>query len=185
MLPAEAVPAPAGAARVLRLQVVLAAMVVVPLIAGGSLQSWLALARGAKLFGATSGDPSQSLSGVQIGARDATSIAARAEFLKGVPGDALVFTGNSYLLPKLSGRVELFPERDLAYFSTTRSRLDAVVARVKAASPPLLLFDDPAITASHPETSPYLGALRAALADAYRLEESASGWQLWRKRATQ
>ena len=170
----------------LRIPVVLAATIAVPAVAVGAWQTWQSLERGRALPSVAALDAEKvglRVSGVMLTAPDARAIEARAEYLQTAPGGTVVLTGNTYLLPGLTGRVELFPYRDLAYAGTVRRQVDELVTSLRTRAPALVLVDDPATLAPDDLHRRYLGQLEAAIADRYRREGLASGWVVWKKTA--
>lgn len=175
----------AGFCPVLRISFVLAVTIAVPAAALGGWQTWQSLDRGSNLASVAALDSeriARRVSGVMITAGEADRIESRAAFLAGVPADTVVVTGNSYLLPKLTGRVELFPARDPGYSATTRPQFDSLVAKIRGRSPSMLLFDDPATLATDGVHRRYFERLQAELADRYGLERVTSGWSIWTRR---
>jgi hypothetical protein len=166
----------------LRIPVVLAVTIVIPAAAAGTVQTWQALERGTALAGVAELDSERlgrRISGVLVIAGDARAIEERAAYLRSVPADTVVVTANSYLLPKLSGRAELFRQRDPVYSATTRSQFEEFLSAIRARSPSRLLVDDPATLARDDPHRKYFARLEAGLADRYRLERVQSGWSIW------
>jgi hypothetical protein len=173
---------PPGARGLLRIAFVLAATIAVPTAVIGTMQTGYALERGSNLAGVAahlgSARLGVTLSGVMVKAGDAAAVQSRAAHLATVPPDALVVTGNSYLLPKLTGRVELFPYRDLTY-AATRSQLEQFATTIRARAPSMLLLDDPATLTGDDARRRYFERLAAELSDRYRLQQVVSGWSVY------
>ena len=91
-------------------------------------------------------------------------------------------TGNSYLLPRLSGRVDVFPFRDFAYAGTVTRQFDDLVAALRARSPSQILVDDPPTLSGGDLHRAYFERLEAALADRYALERTTAGWRVYKDR---
>ena len=121
-------------------------------------------------------------SGVRLPKTDVNAVAARLAYLFDAPNDARAFSGNSYLLPKLSGRIDLFPERDEAYVSGNIDQYRNIDASVRQAAPLTLLFDDPATLQMGGPHEKYFSRLQQKLSDQYRPDVTLSGWWIWRRR---
>lgn len=176
-----------SAAHVLRVPFVLAVTIAIPAAATWTMQAWQSIERGTNLAGVAALDAERVgrvVSGVMVAAGDAGVIESKAAYLKTVPADTLVVTGNSYVLPKLSGRAELFRVRDPAYSATTRPQFEQLVTMIRAKSPPLLLLDDPATLAGDDVHRRYVAQLEAALADRYHREGVRAGWSIWRPKGS-
>jgi hypothetical protein len=176
---------PGGRPPWLRVPVVLAVTIAIPVVAAGAWQTWRSLDRGTALAGVAALDAEtigRRVSGVMVTAPDARAIEARAAYLGTVPADTIVLTGNTYLLPKLTGRVALFPYRDLSYAGTVQGQFDGLVASIRARSPSSILVDDPATLSRTDPRRAYFQRLEAALADRYRLENVSAGWSIWKKK---
>lgn len=170
--------------RWLRIPVVLAVTIVIPAVAAGAWQTWQSLERGRALGGVAALDAEsvgRRVSGVMVTASDARAIEARAAYLRTAPADTVVLTGNTYLLPRLTGRVALFPYRDLSYEGTPKTQFDDLVRSIKARAPSWILVDDPATLSKTDPHHAYFQRLETALADRYRLEAVSGGWSIWRK----
>ncbi|HET7340151.1 MAG TPA: hypothetical protein VFL90_01720 [Methylomirabilota bacterium] len=173
-----------GARRLPLVPCVLAVTIAVPAAALGTAQTWWSLDRGSHLASVAALDAGRIgtvVSGVMVKAADATAIQARAAYLATVPADTVVVTGDSYLLPKLSGRVALFPHRDPAYSSTTRAQLAELAGAIRRRAPSVLLLDDP-VTLDDLHRR-YFERLAAELADSYRLDGVRSGWSVFTRAA--
>jgi hypothetical protein len=121
-------------------------------------------------------------SGVRLPKADVDAVAARLAYLFDAPKDARAFTGNSYLLPKLSGRIDLFPEYDQAYVNGDVDQYRNMDASVRQAAPSTLLFDDPATLQAGGPHEKYFARLQQKLSDQYRPDGTVSGWSIWRRR---
>jgi hypothetical protein len=168
----------------LRVPVALAVTIAVPAVAAGAWQTWQSLERGTALASVAALDAQaigRSVSGVMVTTPDARAIEARAAHLATVPAGTVVLTGNTYLLPRLTGRTELFPYRDLAYAGTLRSQLDDLVASIVARAPSRILVDDPATLSRTDLHRAYFHHLETALAARYRREGVQAGWSVWTK----
>jgi hypothetical protein len=121
-------------------------------------------------------------SGVRLPRADVDALAARLAYLEQAPRDARAFSGNSYLLPKMSGRMDLFPERDGAYATGDVGQYRNIDASVRQAAPGVLLFDDPATLRVGGPHEKYFARLQQKLSDQYRPALTVSGWSIWRRR---
>jgi hypothetical protein len=121
-------------------------------------------------------------SGARLPKADVDAVAARLAYLHEVPKGARAFTGNSYLLPKLSGRMDLFPEQDWAYVTGNVDQFRSIDSSVRAAAPQMLLFDDPATLPARGQHEKYFTRLQQKLSDQYRPDLTLSGWSIWRRR---
>jgi hypothetical protein len=121
-------------------------------------------------------------SGVRLPKTDVYAVAARLAYLFDAPNDARAFSGNSYLLPKLSGRIDLFPELDGAYVSGNVDQYRNIDGSVRQAAPLTLLFDDPATLQAGGPHEKYFSRLQQKLSDQYRPDLTLSGWWIWRRR---
>ena len=155
-----------------------------PAILASNVQSVTSLYRAASPI-----DPSPGVaefSGVFIRASDEAWLSARLAFLDAAPSGTLAFTGNSYLLPKLVGRRDLFWLPDPAFGrrhdgGATEREHRAVIEQVRARSPTLILFDDATVSEGDGFHRGYFAALQAELRDQYRPDSERSGWSAWRK----
>jgi hypothetical protein len=170
----------------LRVPVALAVTIAIPAVAAGTWQTWQALERGTALAGVAALDAEtigRPVSGVMVTTPDARAIEARAAHLAAVPAGTIVLTGNTYLLPRLTGRTELFPYRDLAYAGTVRSQLDDLAAAIVGRAPACILVDDPATLSRTDLHRAYFQRLETALGDRYRPDGVSAGWSIWRRQA--
>jgi hypothetical protein len=165
-----------------RVPVFAAALVVVPALIASNLQAVVSIHRGLVLIDRDAARSADVVSGVQVRHADALAIRSRLAFLTTVPDHSRAFTADSYLLPRLSARANLFPQQDPAYTASTLKQFDALISDIRANSPPLLLFDDPATLPRGDLHARYFEHMQAALLDLYQFEGITSGWSVWRKR---
>jgi hypothetical protein len=166
----------------LRVPVFAAVLVVIPALIASNWQAAGSLLRGLRLAGPDAARSTEVLSGVRVQRSDALAIGSRLAFLKTVPDHSRAFTANSYLLPRLSARADLFPQQDPAYTASTLKQFDALISDIRANSPPLLLFDDPATLPRGDLHARYFEHMQAALLGLYQFDDVMSGWSVWRKR---
>lgn len=153
------------------------AFLVAPIIAAGNYQAVRSIWHAIGLKNAVSSDA--LLSGVRLSREVADPLRQRLEHLPTIPSGAWIFTGNVYLLPKLSDRRDLVITRSL-YWKATLSQFNQLVDQVRSAAPPVLVFDDPATLSNIEFTQRYLLHLQNALVGQYHPEKTISGWWIWR-----
>ena len=161
------------------------AFVVGPAIVGSNLQMATSLYRAASV-----GDPGRdatTLSGVLVSAPAHAAVNERMVLLGSAPAGTLVFTSNTYLLPKLLGRRDLFVLPDPAFGhlhdgGATEAEFRAVFDLVRARAPATILLEDDATPAGDDFHRRYFAALREGLRERYHPDGERSGWSIWRKR---
>jgi hypothetical protein len=160
--------------------VVTFAFIVAPAIAAGNYQAVRSVWHGFYIRNVPSSE-AVPLSGVRVSRSVAESFEQRLEYLPKLPENAWVFTGNVYLLPKLSHRRDIVISRSV-YWKATLSQFNQLVDSVRFSAPPALVFDDPAILPKGGFTQRYFVELQNAVAGSYHHEMTISGWSIWRRR---
>jgi hypothetical protein len=177
-----------GASRAIRLATAAAALSVAftigPAIVAANIQVLASLDRAVSRYAST--PHSGEFSGVFLSAVEQAALRDRAAFLQTVPAGTLIVTGDSYLLPKLLGRRDIFWLPDPAFGrrhdgGATMRELQVVVDGIHEKSPALILFDDEASAGGDDFHRKYFVALRAGIGDRYRPDSTQSGWSLWRR----
>jgi hypothetical protein len=154
-----------------------------PAILAGNIQLLASLDRAASPHAPA--PHSGEYSGVRVPAADEAALRDRSAFLQAVPPGTLVFTGDSYLLPKHLGRRDLFWLPDPAFGrrhdgGATMPEMQAVIAGIRARSPALILFDE-ASAGGDDFHRKYFAVLQASIGARYRPDSRQSGWSLWRR----
>lgn len=129
---------------------------------------------------------SGEFSGVLVPAAEQAVLRDRLALLQPAPPGTLVFTGDSYLLPKLLGRRDIFWLPDPAFGrrhdgGATMPELQAVVDGIRARSPALILIDDETSAGGDDFHRKYFAVLSGSISDRYRMDSTQSGWSLWRR----
>jgi len=128
---------------------------------------------------------SQVLSGVRLTASYAALAGRRARYVEAMAKETslLYFTSNTYLVPLLSGVVCDLPFSDPYVEAFTVDDFDRSVLAIEAKRAGTLLFDDPGSgpTGSR-ERNIFIDRLKTRLSSSYRRDESASGWEVWKRK---
>ena len=127
----------------------------------------------------------EMVSGVWLRDSDARLVVQKAQVIAGEPraDGVFYFTADSYLVPLLSGVFPALPACDVFAETVTPADYQRLLARVLAAAPARLFFDDPGtnLSGSDPQRH-FFARLRLSLATQYQLFERRDGWEIWQRR---
>jgi hypothetical protein len=163
--------------------VVTFAFIVAPAIAAGNYQAVRSVWRGFAIRNTPSSEV-VLISGVGLPRSATSSLKQRLEYMSKLPQNSWIFTGNVYLLPRLSDRQDVTISRSL-YWKATLPQFTQLVDQVRSSAPPALVFDDPESLSKGGFTQRYLAELQKALADSYYHKTMISGWSIWLRRCQQ
>jgi hypothetical protein len=155
------------------------AVAVGPEIVGNQMTAFDSLYRSASVGNA---DAQARLSGVVTSSFDKDAVEQQLAMIGSLPKDALVFTGHSYLLPKLSGRRDLFWLPDPAYLNAAKAAFKKLTRAVMARRPSVILIDEDRVQSAPSPHRPFFKALEQAIADTYSVESIDAGWAILRPR---
>ncbi|WP_376984611.1 hypothetical protein [Bosea sp. R86505] len=150
-------------------------LVVGPAIAAGQYQALRTVSSG--LSGIWE-EPAGSayVDGVRLPTADAARLARQAEEVRLATEGTLVLTGNSHLLPKLSGRPELFLEKDPVFAHAYQDDYRSLLAIIMKRTPRRILIDDPASLPTGSTHQRFFMALQKDLSASFSGEVIPSGW---------
>jgi hypothetical protein len=119
------------------------------------------------------------LSGVRLDAAIAEHVSKRADYVSTVDPATIAFTGNSFLLPKLSGRRDIFPKKNFYFLIFGNSRLDAYVDELLDRRPETILLDSPATLDENGAVSRLMAEIEGRISSDYAKTENVAGWTSW------
>lgn len=160
--------------------VVTFAFIVAPAIVAGNHQAIRSVWSGFAIRNTPSSEIAP-ISGVWLSRSAAMSLEQRLEYLPKLPKNSRIFTGNVYLIPRLSDRRDVIIDRS-AYWKATFPQFTQLVDQVRSSAPPALVFDDPTILSKEGFTRRYFAELQSALAGSYYHQTTISGWSIWLRR---
>jgi hypothetical protein len=175
--------APAGKSR-LSFAAGLAATIVIgmtigPLIYGNQLQ---VVASVYSFVGKDTPPASTLISGVYANPTDREDIEARLLGLADIPKNCLIFSGDIYLLAKLTDKSVCFWVRDPAYYLQTQAEFKELIRQVIDRRPDEILFDRPERQAPGNPHPAYFALMRDSLASDYVTSNDRKGWTVLRRR---
>jgi hypothetical protein len=163
----------------LTVPLVVFAFIVAPALAAGNYQAIRSVWHAIGVKNAASSD-APLLSGLRLPREVIDSVEQRLDYLSAAPSGTWVFTGNVYLVPKLSVRRDLNIVRSV-YWKATLAEFKQLVEQVRSSAPAMLVFDDPAVISNGEFIERYFLHLQKALAGQYYHEKTTSGWVVWRR----
>jgi hypothetical protein len=172
-------PSPTMAARLFSVPVSVFVLVTGPTIIQANRQALESIVR---RYSVTEPAQPPNFSGVRLSEDKARDITERAAFLRSFSREVEAFSGNSYLLPKLSGRVDAFRALDPAFMAATKTQFDALLQNLRDKGPEFLLFEDPNTPGASQIHKKYYSFLLDRLHGSYQFEEMRSGWAIWHRR---
>lgn len=116
------------------------------------------------------------VAGVRLPAADAARLASQAQEVSTAAAGTLVLTGNSHLLPKLSGRPELFLEKDAVFSHAYLNDYRHLVADIRKRKPARILLDDPELLPAGATHRRFFMQLQQDLAYQFEGAKTKSGW---------
>jgi hypothetical protein len=153
------------------------AFIVAPAVAAGNYQALRSVWHALAVKNASSSE-APLVSGVRLPRQVATSLEQRLNYLPAVPSGTWVFTGDVYLLPKLSDRTDLNIVRSV-YWKATLDEFNHLMNQLRSSSPPALIFDDPTASSNEEFVDRYFVQVQKALGGQYHPDRTISGWTIW------
>jgi hypothetical protein len=122
------------------------------------------------------------ISGVYVNPTDREQIKARFSGLADIPKNYLVFSGDTYLLAKLTNKSSRFWVIDPAYVLQTDAEFKELIRQVIARRPDEILFDKAEGEAPDNPHRRYFAFMRDSLASDYVTSNDREGWTVLRRR---
>jgi hypothetical protein len=163
----------------LTIPIVAFAFIVAPALAAGNYQAVRSVWHAIAVRNASSSN-APLLSGVKLPHQVVESLEQRLNYLPTVPLGTWVFTGNVYLVSKLSDRRDVNIVRSV-YWKATLGEFKQLVDDIRSSAPPMLVFDDPTVVSNGDFIQRYFLHLQQALMGEYHPEKTTSGWSIWRR----
>jgi len=131
------------------------------------------------------GGPSDAIlvSGVWLQSDVGRNVVQRAEFVReqAASHPVLYLTGNSYLIPKLSGISPRLPSQEVFAETVTKEDYRRLLSRIFQLCPDEIFFDAP--DADEFRASFY-GRMKRDMAGRYEPAGETNGWQVWRRKGS-
>ncbi len=123
------------------------------------------------------------VSGVFVASGVAREIETRGAFMRGrAPESPVYLTADSYLVPKLSGRLPALPVVDLCWEAMTRAEYERSFEAIERAPAGRVYLDAPGTFADDSACGLFYRQVREDMRRSFAREGTKSGWEIWTRR---